>query len=82
MSMTMFDLDRRLVRHTLFGVAAVYAVLEDDGEIVTAEVVEAPGLEPGMRIRLLSSAVRAMEQLDWTPAPEIEARRALAPAAR
>lgn len=53
-----------IVRQRLLGSEALYRVISDDGATVTAEVVEAPGLPRGMRVRLMGTAVRAMERLD------------------
>jgi hypothetical protein len=55
---------RRFVRNRMLGTEALYELLDDCGELITAQVLEAPGLAPGMRLRLLRSATRAMEQID------------------
>jgi hypothetical protein len=55
---------RRFVRNRMLGTEALYELLDDRGELVTAQVLEAPGLTPGTRLRLLRSATRAMEQID------------------
>jgi hypothetical protein len=52
------------VRQRMLGSDAVYEVLDDGEPLVTCEVVRAPGLRPGTRVRLLPGAVRAMAQLD------------------
>jgi hypothetical protein len=52
------------LRHTCLGTEAIYEVVEEDGETVTAEVVRAPGLTAGMRVRLMARAAWAMERLD------------------
>jgi hypothetical protein len=72
------------IRQRRLGSEAVYRVVDEDGRIVTAEVVRAPGLEPGTRVRLLARAVRAMERLEplAQPAPladPIAATRRFAP---
>lgn len=67
---------RRFVRNRVLGTEALYELLEDDGELVRAEVLQAPGLVPGTSLRLLARATRAMEQVD--PAEPIVAAR-LAP---
>jgi hypothetical protein len=59
---------RRLVRRAALGSEALYALLEEGGEVVTAEVISAPGLAAGSRIRLMASAVAAMERLPAAPA--------------
>ncbi len=54
----------RFLRNTVLGSTAVYEVIAADGDLVTAEVVRAPGLLPGARVRLLADAVRAMAPCD------------------
>jgi hypothetical protein len=54
----------RFLRHSLLGSEAVYRVIEIGTDLVTAEVVEAPGLEPGTRVRMLTKAAAAMEHFD------------------
>jgi hypothetical protein len=44
------------------GSEAVYEILDEDDEIVTVEVVHAPGLPCGSHVRLLADAARAMER--------------------
>ena len=51
----------RLLRRRALGSEAVYRVLDDEGDVVLVEVVEAPGLQPGTRIRLAAADARAME---------------------
>ncbi len=46
----------------MLGSEAVYEVVEEGEEIVTAEVVSAPGLPRGKRVALLAQAARAMER--------------------
>jgi hypothetical protein len=55
---------RRFVRSRVLGTEAIYELLDDQGELVTAEVLKAPGLAPGTRLHLLRSAIRAMEAVD------------------
>jgi hypothetical protein len=52
------------IRQRMLGSEAVYRVLEEGDSVVIVEVVHAPGLARGTRIRLLARAVRAMERLD------------------
>jgi hypothetical protein len=52
------------VRQRLLGNDAVYEVLDHGDQLVTCEVVRAPGLVPGTRVRLLAGAVREMARLD------------------
>jgi hypothetical protein len=61
------------VRHRMLGSEAVYELLEQGDETSTAVVVHAPGLAAGARIRLLTSAISAMERV---PAPESALARA------
>jgi hypothetical protein len=56
------------IRQRMLGSEAAYRVVEEDDTLVTAEVVQAPGLVPGTRVRLLARAARAMERFD--PAAE------------
>jgi hypothetical protein len=65
---------RRFVRQRLLGSEAVYEILDERAGLVTAEVVSAPGLAPGMRLRLMASAAGAMERCEAPRQP------ALAPA--
>ncbi len=53
-----------LLRHRRLGSEAVYRVLAVDDDVATVEVVRAPGLERGTRLRLMADAARAMERLD------------------
>jgi len=54
----------RFVRHSALGTEAVYEIVEESRELVTAEVLVAPGLAPGTRVRMLASAARAMEEVE------------------
>jgi hypothetical protein len=49
-----------LREHTRLGSNAVYRVLDFDGEIAHVEVVFAPGLRAGQRLRLDVATVRQM----------------------
>ena len=63
----------------MLGSESLYKVLGEDGEIVTVEVVHAPGLEPGTRVRLRAAA---MEQLDASALERVvPARRFVSPVA-
>jgi hypothetical protein len=54
----------RYVRRAALGSAAVYEILDDDGgDVITAEVIEAPGLPRGTTVRLLATATRAMQHI-------------------
>jgi hypothetical protein len=64
-----------LLRHRALGSEAIYRVLEEGDEIVTAEVIQAPGLARGTRVRLMARACRAMERLDHTADPITVTRR-------
>jgi hypothetical protein len=67
------------VRRRRLSSEAIYLVLDEEGLIVSAEVVRAPGLEPGTRVRLTAREVRAMERFDpvaeQTAAPQPLKRR-------
>jgi hypothetical protein len=47
----------------VLGSTASYKVVEDLGDTVVVAVMEAPGLEPGTRLRLKREALRGMEQV-------------------
>jgi len=64
MASTLLERAPCFLRHTCLGTEAVYEVLEEHGETVTAAVVRAPGLAAGMRVRLMAHAVQAMERLE------------------
>jgi len=49
------------------GTEAVYRVIATEGDCVEVEVVRAPGLEAGARIRLTQRDARAMEPLTEEP---------------
>jgi hypothetical protein len=51
---------------------AVYRVLRVSGSVVEAEVVAAPGLAPGTRLRLTGDAAAAMRPV---PRTSVDARR-------
>ena len=53
-----------VLRQRLLGSEASYRVLDESDGVVTAEVLSAPGLPAGMRIRLMADALRSMERLD------------------
>jgi hypothetical protein len=67
-----------LLRQELLGSEAIYEVVEEGDEIVTAKVVSAPGLPRGMRVDLLARAARQMERRELTGPPS--ERRPDAPA--
>jgi hypothetical protein len=50
------------------GATSLYRILDVDGEIVAAEVVDVPGLRPGMVVRLTVDAVAAMDLVDTASA--------------
>jgi hypothetical protein len=58
----------QLLRRRLLGTEAVYRVVADEGELVEVEVVSAPGLEPGHRLRFTAAAVEEMEPAEPRPA--------------
>ena len=65
----------------MLGSESIYRVLEEGDEIVTAEVIQAPGLARGTRVRLMARACREMERRDHTADP-ITVTRRFAPAPR
>jgi hypothetical protein len=52
-----------LVRQSLLGTDATYRIVDAGLEIVTAEVIDAPGLTAGMRVSFVADAVRAMSRV-------------------
>jgi hypothetical protein len=70
---------RCFVRQELLGSEAVYEIVEVAGDVVTAEVVHAPGLPRGKRVVLATSAALAMERSDQAE-PVVAARRVPPPA--
>ena len=61
------------IRQRMLGSEAVYRVLEEDDSIVVVEVIRAPGLAQGARVRLLARAARAMERFDPAAEPVADA---------
>jgi hypothetical protein len=59
----------RLLRRTMLGSDAVYRVVEEDAGGVVVEVVSAPGLEPGFRMRLTPEVAAEMEAAQPVSAP-------------
>jgi len=53
-----------LLRHRLLAGEAFYRVLDASAEYVVVEVVSAPGLEPGTRLRFTQAAVAEMSLVD------------------
>ena len=70
------------VRHRQLGTDAVYEVLDHVDQLVTCEVVRAPGLLPGTRVRLVASAVREMARPDATELVALGRRSAPGPLRR
>jgi hypothetical protein len=56
----MFTRAQSLLRHQVLGEEALYRAVEVIGELVELEVVSAPGLEPGTRLRVTKAAVGRM----------------------
>lgn len=71
----------RFVRHSALGTEALYEIVEESRELVTAEVVVAPGLAPGTRVRMLASAAREMDDVEPSTIALLDHRRALRQAA-
>jgi hypothetical protein len=59
-----------LLRHQALGTEAVYRVVAVEGGLVHVEVVVAPGLEPGTRVRFTERDAGAMERLRSAPQPD------------
>ena len=53
----------RILRRQALGTVAMYRVVQDGGETVTVEVVEAPGLPAGFLMRLDAADAQAMETI-------------------
>ena len=81
MRTSLLDGSGRFVRQRVLGSEAVYEVLEEVDGVVLAEVVRAPGLERGTRVRLLAKAVGAMERIELAE-PASVAARSVAPLSR
>jgi hypothetical protein len=62
MPFALLDAPSPFLRQERLGSEAVYEILAEDDEIVTVEVVRAPGLTCGTHVRLLADAARAMER--------------------
>jgi hypothetical protein len=56
-----------LLRHRAFSGDALYRVVDSDPDIVEVEVVSAPGLEPGTRLRFTQAAVADMSVVAERP---------------
>ena len=52
------------LRNRVLGSEAVYEVLSEEDGCVTVEVIHAPGLEAGTRLRILARAAAAMERFE------------------
>ncbi len=59
----------------VLGSTASYTVVEDLGDIVVVSVIEAPGLEPGTRLRLSAAALRGMERVGASERTPVHGRR-------
>jgi hypothetical protein len=57
-------------RRELLQTQASYRVLTVEDEHVEVEVLEAPGLQPGFRMKLTTAALDAMQRLEAAPAAE------------
>jgi hypothetical protein len=53
-----------LRRQEVLGTEAVYRIVDVQGELVEVEVVRAPGLAPGRRLRLTADAVQRMQLIE------------------
>lgn len=54
----------RLLSHQVLGQDALYRVIAKSGGLVELEVVRAPGLKPGQRVRFTEEAVLQMSVVD------------------
>jgi hypothetical protein len=70
----MFTRGQALLRHQVLGQEALYRAVEVIGELVELEVVSAPGLEPGTRLRVTKAAVSRMSVVEEASA-EVAGRR-------
>lgn len=60
------DLEVGQVRsRSLLGTEATYRVVQVDADHVLVDVVDAPGLQAGFRMRLVAEDVRDMAVVDW-----------------
>ncbi|MBV9467234.1 MAG: hypothetical protein JO206_15445 [Solirubrobacterales bacterium] len=64
----------RLVRRVALGTEAIYRVIEASRDTVEVEVVRAPGLPAGRRLKLAARDVRAMQVLESGPPASPPAR--------
>jgi len=64
----MFTRAQSLLRHQVLGQEALYRAVDVIGELVELEVVSAPGLEPGTRLRVTKAAVSRMSVVEEAPA--------------
>jgi hypothetical protein len=64
----MFTRAQSLLRHEVLGEEALYRAIGVIGELVELEVVSAPGLEPGTRLRVTKAAVSRMSVVEEAPA--------------
>jgi len=80
MPFVLLDGPRCFVRQEVLGTEAVYEIFDDGAEVLDAEVVRAPGLPAGKRLRLLAAATRRMERFEVDP--PIVASRPLTDGAR
>ena len=64
----MFKRAQSLLRHEVLGEEALYRAIEVIGDLVELEVVSAPGLEPGTRLRVTKKAVSRMSVVEEAPA--------------
>lgn len=62
MPFALLDAPSPFLRQERLGSEAIYEVLAEDDEVVTVQVVRAPGLPCGTHVRLLADAARAMER--------------------
>jgi hypothetical protein len=74
--MGMFTRAQSLLRHQVLGQEALYRAVDVIGELVELEVVSAPGLEPGTRLRVTKAAVSRMSVVEQAGEAPAAGRRA------
>jgi len=69
-----------MLRHTMFGRDSTYLVLGETSSFVHVEVVGAPGLQRGTRLRLKPSSAARMQRVSLTGSGRVARRQATASA--
>jgi hypothetical protein len=66
------------LRRQALGTSATYAVIAVEGDLVVVEVVRAPGLRKGQRLKFTGRDARSMEQISSAQAQATASRPVLA----